>query len=231
MALYSDPAAWMWWQVFYAPPRSPLGNLYFQGQHKPAWHSTAMSCCRLGVHLVIPFYSSFLKTHQKGKEMVGRYWFVSLTNLPRCFLARIRVAKCKAKLQSIQEGGVQPQMERRLPGSWSLTHSPCLRLRSQDSALGMPAMEKSVQTCPGRASNSLWLVQQFRQIALPATSVPGGQHWKPQPRNRGKEPANGHWLPLQGFPGNTAIEGWKWIDNARNYLSVKTNKNSGLALL
>lgn len=105
MALYSDPAAWMWWQVFYAPPRSPLGNLYFQGQHKPAGHSTAMSCCRLGVHLVIPFYSSFLKTHQKGKEMVGRYWFVSLTNLPRCFLARIRVAKCKAKLQSIQEGG------------------------------------------------------------------------------------------------------------------------------
>lgn len=123
MVLYSDPAGWMWWQVFCAPPCSPLSNLYFQGQHKPAGHSTAMSCCRLGVHLLIPFYFSFLKTHQKSKKMVGRYWLVSLTNLPQCFLARIRVAKFKAKLQSIRKEGFSHRWKESSQGAGlSLTH-------------------------------------------------------------------------------------------------------------
>lgn len=94
--------------------------------------------------VIILFYFSFLKAHLRCRKIVGRYWFVHsapLTNLPCCFLARIRVAKCKANPQSIQEGGAQLQVERRLPGSRSLTLSACLRLRSRDPALGMPAME------------------------------------------------------------------------------------------
>lgn len=98
MVLYSDPTSWTWWQVFCSPPCPPLSNPYFQGEHKPAGYSIAVSCRRLGVHLVILFYFSFLKTHQKDKKIVGRYWFVHSVHHSR--ISRVISKNKSGKVQS-----------------------------------------------------------------------------------------------------------------------------------
>lgn len=207
-ALYSDPAGWTWWQVFCTPPRSPLSNLYFQGWHKPAGCSTAASCCRLGVHLVIPFYFSFFKTHQKDNKMAGRYWFVSLTNLPSCFKARIRVAKCKEKLQSMWEGGVQPQVERRLPGSRSLTHSFTLPTTQITRFCSRNACNGEVCSDLPRQSQQFPLTGAAVQANRPSSNLsPRGTAPKTTANKHWQRASNVHWLPVQRFPGNTAIEG------------------------
>lgn len=100
MVLYSDPASWTWWQLFCSPPCPPLSNPYFQGEHKPAGYSIAVSCCRLGVRPVILFYFSFLKTHQKDKKMLedtGLCTLCTSHESPVLFISKNKSGKVQSK--------------------------------------------------------------------------------------------------------------------------------------